>query len=522
VLREREEILAAVEARDARALVALATVDPHWCSDAALTVLARLGSIAVPEFAREDDPRVETASLWRSGADFFLLFQPRFVREHVRTAECLTFVVLHEVMHRLMGDLRRPAPEGFEAGEVEDLRGIAADLLVNATLRRHVVAPSPPLLARLYGRLPLPGALLRPPEQVLRRARMPYRMVADERHAVIERTFGGGPVAAEAAKIWHEAHFGEPSYDAILTRLAQLFPEWRRPPEMVLLGTHRRDEDNDPWMAWLRHELGGLLPGISDRVQETRTRVVPRECRELFEAVRRALCPDRGTTTRPKLEPEQGVVPTIGRREAFLLGAGLVPVLWPTPLVARRPDEERATIYVDVSASVNEVLPFLFGLVAHLGDVAGRVLQFSNVVAPLDPDALREGRVHTTGGTDFDCIARHALSTRRRRIVVLTDGMASLSAPLERALAARVEVFVLLTEDADYCPLLPLAGGPAARGRRWWVLPRSAISGADDAPFQPARSASGQRSRGTSARNARASDPPSTCRQVRSSGAGSC
>lgn len=285
------------------------------------------------------------------------------------------------------------------------------------------------------------------------------------------------PRAEAAAEIWYAAYADEPAtFDALVAKLTDLFPEMTEQLEPILLGSHAGGDEEcdapgaDGLLAWLRSELGWIGAGHGDLVRDDDVALVEAHSRELWEAVRRALVPDVRARSRMADVPDQGVVPAAGRREVFLLGTGVVPVLWRMPARQHVTVEEQATIYVDVSGSMNVVLPFVIGLVRHLGDHAGRVFQFSNAVEPLDADALRRGRIRTTGGTDFDCVARHMLARRTRRAVIVTDGEADLSAPLERDLARRTKLFVVLTQEHPECPLLALAGRHA-RDRTWWVLP---------------------------------------------------
>ena len=50
---------------------------------------------------------------------------------------------------------------------------------------------------------------------------------------------------------------------------------------------------------------------------------------------------------------------------------------------------------------------------------------------------LLAGKVQTTYGTDFDCIAEHALATRLDKAVILTDGYASMTEENQEQLKAR-------------------------------------------------------------------------------------
>ena len=152
----------------------------------------------------------------------------------------------------------------------------------------------------------------------------------------------------------------------------------------------------------------------------------------LRRAIGRALRPGGGAP-RPGVEVDtersaMGVVPDGRDRTAAarrLLGASSL--LW------RRPEESRARrsqgrfrahAYLDVSGSMDGLLPVLLGLLApHAAAGRVEVFQFSTRVVPLPAADLRRGRLTTTGGTDLGPALRHALEVPGlRRALVVTDG----------------------------------------------------------------------------------------------------
>jgi hypothetical protein len=125
-------------------------------------------------------------------------------------------------------------------------------------------------------------------------------------------------------------------------------------------------------------------------------------------------------------------------------------------------------IYLDVSGSTMDFQRLFFGLTLRLGDRIGSpVYQFSNAVAAVSLAELLEGRCETTGGTDFDCVVRHALEHDFARILVVTDGEGP---PLDDGLRARaaargLRVFAVLTTEYNReSPIIRMS-------QAWWVLP---------------------------------------------------
>ena len=68
---------------------------------------------------------------------------------------------------------------------------------------------------------------------------------------------------------------------------------------------------------------------------------------------------------------------------------------------------------------------------------------------------LLEGKVHTTYGTDFDCIAEHMLEHNMDKAVILTDGYASMSpGNTERLKKRGVRLLTVLFGGKTECPEL--------------------------------------------------------------------
>ena len=104
---------------------------------------------------------------------------------------------------------------------------------------------------------------------------------------------------------------------------------------------------------------------------------------------------------------------------------------------------------------MDATIPLIYSLTAHLGAlVAQPVHLFSNKVQDVTLGALRRGEVRTTGGTDFDCVFRHALDHRYTKILVVTDGYAELDDRLRvEARRRQLRVFAVYTQRSRRSPL---------------------------------------------------------------------
>lgn len=116
----------------------------------------------------------------------------------------------------------------------------------------------------------------------------------------------------------------------------------------------------------------------------------------------------------------------ISRRDAALLGAGVMPVFWQTDRIRQRQQKRGVAIYVDVSGSVYGELPRVCGLIHAMRRDVDQVYEFSNIVLKTSTRELGAGIIKTSGGTDYDCIVEHAVQAGHKKIIVITDGYAGL------------------------------------------------------------------------------------------------
>lgn len=466
---------------DVGRLVARA-VDAAWARSASLGLLLALLS------ERCEVELIEgagTARIAWTGTGTRVELDPAFLRRFVRDGDDLVFLLAHEVLHRVQGDLIRglAAPNDRFAAFVAN---IVADVRINGHLLRGPFATGARLLDRCYSEGDLPGLLLLPPSTLL------TRRAADAGHPGLARPWtlrevmvadrdALGPVVTDlflqagasdrdlATKLaeWYLVAWCDDAHQGHLH--ATLQELLSGPDEEVrFLGGHDSDgpapwdDAEDEELARAANEVAGEGQGQGTGMRTDRVAVRAAQATdEVRRFLRRALdpCARDDLASRP---PVPTVVPTPGRREAFLLAAGAWPGLFRPP--AQLPDDPRARarIYLDVSGSTSRAQPYVYGLLVTLRDLlVDPVHQFSTEVVDVALADLARGVRVTDGGTLFDPVLRHALATGARRIVVVTDGQAPVSAPVARAVRrARLQVHVLLTER---CPSSPLFAVAASR-----------------------------------------------------------
>lgn len=361
-----------------------------------------------------------------------LLINPDFVRQHCLRDEHLFLLVMHELWHVLLAHTRL-YPRATQA------QNIAFDAIINAGLARELPAPEyRGFFEALNPADRFPGLLLRPPpgwpsDPVYRKTGPPGTT------ALLRRLYPADPTGPL------------PLHSEILELLEQQ-PETvhAMAGTTVLLGDHgdvtaeAQVLDDELFGDIVRRIVGSWPPppfpltgrdaGGEVRDWQSAFAPVPADARRAFARVlRTALGPlagslERRTRALDREATVTGVLPSASDRlrpARTLLG--LPPTLWqerrPQPGRARLP-VGRAHVYIDVSGSMQQLLPQLAALLLpYVASRQAELFQFSTAVVPLTLAALRAGALRTTGGTGIDCVLEHALGNRRlTRALVLTDG----------------------------------------------------------------------------------------------------
>jgi len=418
----------------------------------------------VPRLTWVVDDETETVSIEATAEGHLLRIGPRFCRKFVRTAADARLVLAHELLHVLRGHLAlsRERHPGLAR-----LQNIAMDVLVNAAaLTWFLRGEQPGLFRRLYPPASFPACLLLPPgdlvdlvaskasaELTTPLARLRYAVAETpslraELEGIVERHLAHiGVRRADAfAREYARGYLDVPEPAGFWERMKALFVAELgidpRVDDIPLLGDHRDDGSCEG--GRLRREAGGRLgrrlAGRLDAAEAELRQLLPtapspaavaRFCRQVADAMDES---DAGGTSVAVSRDVTTPLPRPGRRDLPLLAMGRFPALWHPRLPRREPERRRLRIYFDVSGSMLQQAPLLFGLLRSLGQRLELPVWAWSVgePVPLEADDLHNGRFRTRGGTVFEPVIAHAVERGFERIVVLTDGVFPIEAGVAR------------------------------------------------------------------------------------------
>ena len=394
----------------------------------------------------EETATVPTAAI---SADGTLRYNPDFVGKYIACEEDLFCLVMHEIMHPMFGHFI------YKSGQIENL---AADMVINASISLFFSRASGDggLFKKTYEPQGMEG-LLRPQSQMYQ-----------SRYFRLYDVFYGSGRSVQSL-----------STGEVIQTLKVLSPATES-FNILLLGSHAGSSKTNQEDSGLGDLSGETLCRIAEDLSNAVH--LPRgnhagygitlydlflEAIKTHLSIRKVLL--QKFATRRKVDhfkqsmhrPAIGVSPIPlhpSKRDYVLLAAGIPPFHYHNHVQRVTTKEHGLVVYLDVSGSVNEHLPKIIGVLSSLKAELTSIFLFSNKVVEVPFKTLLAGRVQTTYGTDFDCIADSILERDFDKAVILTDGYASLDKEKQEEMKKRkVQTLTMLfggkTDCEEFAPL---------------------------------------------------------------------
>ena len=372
------------------------------------------------------DETCATASINANGV---MRYNPAFVGQYVTSPADLFTVVTHELMHPMFSHFV------YQGGQLENL---GADMVINAAISQVFAQRSGNggLFKRFYKPIGLEG-LLRPGSDMYQ-----------SRYARLYSSFYESTTSASLST-------GE-----VIQTLKVLTPG-SQVPVITLLGGHDGSgtcskaakppttcPPNQETLSRIAEDLKRIAerPGVYTAGYGEALYTFLLEVLKTHMSLKRALL--ERFTTRQKVDrfrrmlthPRISVSPIPlqpSKRDFVLLAAGMPPLHYHNHAQRVTTQTRGLAIYLDVSGSVNQHLPEIIGLLRSLRTELKTIFLFSNKVVEVPFRTLLAGRIETTYGTDFNCIAQHILERRFDKAVIITDGHANMTEQNQEQLKAR-------------------------------------------------------------------------------------
>lgn len=416
----------------------------------------------------DENSPVKTIAINRQG--YLIIYQP-FWDEHVTSVDTLKFLLYHELLHHISGDVYtfKTPQEGEEKPTAEELHeikmanyadNIAMDSRINAFITQTRPDIGSKFAKNFYSpKPPAPGAPPAPnnPLDWFNKLLMPESDITENADA------------REQYENFYSTYDFCQHYDLASIVLEEL----RKQPKskanagmkIILLGGHGDGEGSEK-LSKEDLENAIVIDTNSDKSIEEQL-----DEQDVSEAIKEAVidhlsdqaCSGAGNSkelTTKFLNEATGVtqkfdltkfkkmmfnavfhnvrsqarvregkygqapyVPTrLSISDMILSTEGIYPVLWKKMKMVTRFDKELLPIYLDVSGSTWSHLPQIIKLISNVNSSLDYVWGFSNEVHRHTMKDLKENKIKSTGGTDFDCVIDHAVANKFKHIVLITDG----------------------------------------------------------------------------------------------------
>ena len=392
-----------------------------------------------------------------------LLLNPEFIEEYCKDDGDLFLLILHELHHVILGHTRL-----FPRGDLID--NIAFDAVINSMLCRSVGRTvGTKLFTSTNSWENFPSRLLRPPPRWPRPFWDDIAHLPANQRRLIQLLYGDG----ESELTYHDV------YEVLRDSLKSIDPK-----DLILLGNHGEESPENPLLTGVVRRIVEGWPPPPKRISgRDEGRVagnyyLEREeqpgavFRKAFSAVLRkcGIHSGRGQAFyRPKTSLSERVIETVlpdrrdRRIQALRSVTGSSPLIYRSSLVEPRIRSERVPVvhlYLDVSGSMNECLPYLTSVCREpfrRGEL--RIFAFSTIVSEVRGGDLTKIAIANTGGTDINAVLRHVssipLRARPKVILLATDGYVGTARPDLLGSIGRIRTVVAITDPAYSDDLSP-------------------------------------------------------------------
>ena len=383
----------------------------------------------------EESDQIPTAGISPDGN---LIYNSAFVEKYIKSKEDLFSLVFHELLHPMFNHFI------FKSGEIENL---AADAVINAVISTlfSVESRSGNLFKQFYRPKGVEG-LLRS-ESCLSRSRF---------EKTYQRLYRNNYNSSENITT------GE-----LITTLKVLL-DTTEVTNVVLLGSH--DSSSETSEGWPTETLEKLATDFKKATKENQSHLAGYNCNlmDLFMdalrthiSIKRQILQRMATNRKVDRFKElfqrkritTSPIPIYpSKRDMVLLSAGFYPGFFHNRINSPTTKDQGLVIYLDVSGSVDEYLPKIISILRNLKNEISSIFLFSNKVVEVAFTTLLQGKIKTTGGTDFDCIAESILDRQFDKAIIITDGYASMKAENKKKLQSlKLKSLTILFERAQKC-----------------------------------------------------------------------
>ncbi len=409
-------------------------------------------------FITENDYLIKTAAISRKNDKYYIGFNSEFLAKNIKTKEDIIFIFLHEIFHNLNGDFFR---ELYDRNlKYYKLCNLVFDIKINSTIIRDYRKEGYHFLKRFYNKTEYVLNFLLSPVFDFKDIPDIYKNNKKQDEIIkyiLKKRFKDEDKIKDKknfARLYINAWFKDVSFEKLMKLLLNSIKmgkmKWF---EIILLGSHR-------WRRF-KNVFNEEKVIIDDYVDNG-------NINKILSAIKKALIEEGDKTIMDKcLTTKRSIVPVIGRREFMMLYKNVYPFFFPNIVEDIADAYRRVNLYIDVSGSMEDYLPFIYKLIDSVKMYINHTiyLMSSDIVAIMI-DEFKKGIKKTGYGTSFNRLLEHAIENDFKKLLVITDGEGSIKYDLADEVKKRkIEIYeVLVDEKNEYMD------GFKRIARQRWVL----------------------------------------------------
>lgn len=394
-----------------------------------------------------EDENIPTAEIRKSNGFYYIKIGKKFKKKFIKTKEDYHFVLLHEYLHAFLSHFYLGRYYRETEKENKALLNFIFDSIVNYFIAKNLLLKEPPFLKKLYGDLPYSLYIFLNPYQLIKKGKLRGKLPAFLKKKGVHR--------AREVSLWIDSflYSGDEDIHGFISfmksYLKENFAEIYH--NIIFIDSLREFLEKIPSFLkkFLKKRAGYSEDKKIDKIKIREGNKFNEETITTFKiAIKKALTEGKGSINDFKIEKVKSIVPFPGRRELAFIKKGIYPIFFRRPVRYTVPESKRPRIYIDVSGSTSDFWSFIYGICYFLKDSIGEpIYLFSNRVYEITLEEMKSGKVKTTGGTDFNCVAKHVLDKGFKKALLITDGCADLNNKLKSELLRnKVEIYVILIE----------------------------------------------------------------------------
>lgn len=362
------------------------------------------------------NPEIKTARIFFRYGKPLIEISPQFYELYIKTPEDAAFLISHEILHYILGHLVEGVIYAREYGK--NISNMGMDIYINQTIYKELGEKWKNLrIIEFYlhdMEQKCPFILLIPPPL------MPPQK--EEKCEEIRRIFTSSKKVNLNRIINHLFLYHRNEFHPDIVERSEIEEEVLK----EILEKYKGKE-------------GGRGTSPADREIEKKKMKLKND---VLSAVKEMVTDERGGVER--ISRGGGVLPFYSRKDFVFLPTEIPNILYHGNSYFE--EGKGIRIYLDVSGSVYEELPYIFyALDAIKNWIAFPIYGFSTEVFPISKNDFIKRKYVTTEGTDFNCVAEHILHTRTERAILITDGMASISPSNASTLKRICTILTILT-----------------------------------------------------------------------------